>query len=238
MNSNQYNPVNTGARAEIDEGLRNYMNGIYARMAAGVMVTAIVAMAVALSPTLFSLLMGGPQAYIIAFAPIAIVWFGFKPMSMSPAKLQMVFFLIAALYGVSFSTIAVMASSQPGYIFDVARAFFIAVGMFAGASIYGYVTKKDLSGFRQFFVMAIWGIVIAGVVNIFMQSTGFSIIISLVAIPLFAGITVFETQQLKQMYLAYRGQGSLDNIAWSGALTLYISFIAIFMHVLNLFSQR
>lgn len=236
--SNQYNPVNTGVRAEIDEGLRNYMNGIYARMAAGVMVTAIVAMAVGMSPALFGLLMGGPQAYIVMLAPLAIVMFGFRPMSMSPGKLQAVFFLIAALYGASFSTIAVVASSQPGYIYDVARAFFIAVGMFAGASAYGYITKRDLSGFRQFFVLAIWGVVFAGITNIFFQSSGFSIMISLVAIPLFAGITVFETQQIKQMYLQYRGHSSLDNVAWGGALTLYISFIAIFMHVLNLLNQR
>jgi FtsH-binding integral membrane protein len=228
----------TRTESQIDVGLRNYMNGIYARMAAGVMLTAIVAMAVAMFPPLFKLLMGGPQAYIIAFAPLAIIWFGFRPDRMNVGQLQLAYFGVAALYGVSFSTIAVMASSQPGYIFDVARAFFIALGMFAGASIYGYVSKKDFSGMKQFFVMAIWGVFAASILNIFFASSMMSIVISLVSIPLFAGITVFETQQLKQMYLAYRNQGSLEKVAWAGALTLYISFVAIFMHVLNLFNQR
>jgi len=228
----------TRAGTNIDEGLRQYMNGIYARMAAGVLVTAIMAFAVGSTPALFSLLMGGPQAYAVMFAPLVVLWFGFNPVTMSPGKLQASFFLISALYGVSFSTIAVMASAQPGYIYDVARAFFIAVGMFAGASIYGYVTKKDLSGMRQFLIMGMWGVFIAGILNMFMQSSQFSMMISLIAIPVFAGMTVWKTQELKQMYLAHRGSGSLERVAWAGALTLYISFIALFMHILNLLSQR
>lgn len=232
------NDALTQGKAEIDQGLRQYMNGIYTRMAAGVLVTAIMAFAVGTTPALFNLVMGGPQAYVFIFAPVVVMWFGFNPVTMSPAKLQASFFLISALYGISFSTIAVMASAQPGYIYDVARAFFIAVGMFAGLSIYGYTTKRDLSGMRQFLVMGIWGVFIMGIMSLFIQSSGFSMLISAIAIPVFAGLTVWKTQELKQMYLSYRGTGSLEGVAWAGALTLYISFIALFMHILNLLSRR
>ena len=232
--SNTQFETQTRTETEIDVGLRNYMNGIYARMAAGVLVTAVMAFAVGSTPALFNLVMGGPQAYVFIFAPVLVVMFGFNPVTMSPAKLQGMFFLISALYGVSFSAIAVAAMVQPGYVYDVARAFFIAVGMFSGASLYGYVTKRDLSGMRQFLVMGIWGVFIAGILSMFIKSTAFSLAISAVSIPLFAGLTVWKTQELKNMYLAYRGHGSLEKIAWAGALTLYISFIAMFMHILNL----
>lgn len=235
---NQYNPAQTRPETQIDEGLRNYMNGIYARMAAGVLVTAIMAFAVGSTPALFNLVMGGPQAYIFIFAPMAVMWFGFNPVTMSPAKLQGAFFLISALYGISFSGIAVMATQQPGFIYDVARAFFIAMGMFAGASVYGYVTKRNLSGMKQFLMMGIWGVLILGIMSIFIKSSGFSMMISAIAIPIYAGLTVWKTQELKNMYLAYNSQGSLDKVAWAGALTLYISFIAMFMHILNLLSAR
>ncbi len=226
------------SKTEVDQGLRQYMNGIYARMSAGVLVTAVMAFAVGSSPALFNLVMGGPQAYVFIFAPAIVVWFGFNPVTMSAAKLQGSFFLISALYGVSFAGIAVMATHQPGYVYDVARAFFITVGMFAGLSIYGYTTKRDLSGMRQFLVMGMWGVLILGIMSFFVKSSGFSMMISAIAIPVFAGMTVWKTQELKQMYLSYRGSGSLDRVAWAGALTLYISFIALFMHILNLLSRR
>lgn len=237
MSTNNTDTLNP-ARTQIDEGLRNYMNGIYARMAAGVLVTAVMAFAVGSTPALFGLIMGGPQMYVVMFAPVIVLWFGFKPATMSPAKLQASFFLISALYGVSFSTIAVAATAQPDFAMDVARAFFISVGMFAGLSVYGYTTKRDLSGMRQFLVMGMWGVFIMGIMSMFIKSSGFSMMISAIAIPVFAGMTVWKTQELKQMYLSYRGSGSLDRVAWAGALTLYISFIALFMHILNLISRR
>lgn len=234
MENRNYNFTEGRAETQIDEGLRSYMNGIYARMSAGVLVTAIIAFAIGTTPALFNILMGGPQAYLFIFAPVAVQWFGFRPERMNAGQLQGVFFLLSALYGVCFSTIAVMATTIPGAVYDVARAFFITVGMFASLSIYGYTTKKDLSGMSQFLFMGIIGIFIMGILNLFIQSSGFSILISLGAIVVFSGLTVFETQQLKQMYLANRGAAGLGRMAWVGAYTLYISFIALFMHVLNL----
>lgn len=234
--SNRYN-ISTGrTHVEVDEGLRSYMNGIYARMAGGVLVTALVAFAIGTTPALFNLLMGGPQAYLFIFAPVLVQWFGFRPERMGENQLQGAFFLISALYGVSFSTIAFMATAQPAFIYDVARAFLITVSMFAGLSLYGYTTKRDLSGMSQFIFMAILGVFVMGLINLFVQSSGFSVLISLIAVFAFSGLTVWETQQLKQMYLANRNASSLGRMAWAGAYTLYLSFIALFMHILNLLS--
>lgn len=234
MTDRNYN-VSTGrTRTNVDEGLRAYMNGIYARMAGGVLITAVMAFAIGTTPALFQLLMGGPQAYLFIFAPVIVQWFGFRPERMHEGQLQGAFFLISALYGVSFSTIAFMASAQPAMIYDVARAFFITVSMFAGLSLYGYTTKRDLSGMGQFIFMAVLGVFVMGILNLFIQSSGFSILISLIAIAAFSGLTVWETQQLKQMYMANRHASSLGRMAWAGAYTLYLSFIALFMHILHL----
>lgn len=233
MNERNVN-VSTGRSQSIDQGLRAYMNGIYTRMAAGVLITAIISFAVGTTPALFKLLMGGPQAYIFAFAPLAVQFFGFRPERMNEGQLQGAFFLISALYGVSFSSIAFMATANPAFVYEIARAFFITVSMFAGLSIFGYTTKKDLSGMQQFVFMAILGVFVMSILNMFIGSNGFSIMISLVAILAFSGLTVWETQQLKQMYHANRGHSALGRMAWAGAYTLYLSFIALFMHILNL----
>lgn len=226
--------IETGRTRSLDEGLRTYMNGIYTRMAAGVFITAIMAFAIGTTPALFSLLMGGPQAYLFIFAPVVVQFFGFRPERMSESQLQGGFFLISALYGISFSSIAFIASAQPAMVYDVARAFFITVSMFAGLSIYGYTTKRDLSGLSQFLFMAILGVFVMSIINMFVQSSGFSILISLIAIIAFSGLTVWETQQLKNMYMMNRNSSALGRMAWAGAYTLYLSFIALFMHILNL----
>ena len=230
---NNMNMANSRAQT-IDQGLRDYMNGIYTRMAGGVLVTAIMAFAIGTTPALFQLLMGGPQAYLFIFAPVVVQMFGFRPERMNEGQLQGVFFLLSALYGISFSSIAFATTAQPEMVYDVARAFFITVSMFAGLSIYGYTTKRDLSGMSQFIFMAIIGVFVMGIINMFVQSSGFSILISLIAVLAFSGLTVWETQQLKQMYMMNRTSSALGRMAWAGAYTLYLSFIALFMHILNL----
>lgn len=234
MTDRDYNIATGRTRTEVDQGLRSYMNGIYARMAGGVLVTAIMAFAIGTTPALFQMLMGGPQAYLFIFAPVLVQWFGFRPERMNESQLQGAFFLISALYGVSFSSIAFVATAQPAFVYEIARAFFITVSMFAGLSLYGYTTKRDLSGMSQFIFMAILGVFVMGILNMFIQSSGFSILISLVAILAFSGLTVWETQQLKQIYMAHKNSSSIGRMAWAGAYTLYLSFIALFMHILNL----
>jgi FtsH-binding integral membrane protein len=201
-------------------------------------VTALTALVVASSETLLSLFLGGPQAYIVAFAPLAVVMFGFRPDRMQASTLRLAFFGIAVLYGISFASIAVLATQDPAFAADVARAFFIATAMFAGLSVYGYTSKTDFSPMRSFLVMGVWGLVAASVMNIFFQSSGMSNVIAGVGILLFAGLTVYQTQETKQMYNPAIGAEYLSRLGWAAALNLYISFIAMFQYVLHFLNQR
>lgn len=238
MQPNNYETVSSTGTREIDEGLRKHMSNIYAKMTGGVLVTAIVALVVGSSPTLLQLFLGGPQAYIVMFAPLAIVWFGFRPETMKASHLMLAFFGIAILYGISFSAIAAAASSDPKFAVDVARAFFIATAMFAGLSILGYTTKKDLSGMQTFLSMGIIGLVAASVMNLFFQSDMMSNVIAGVGILLFSGVTVFQTQMMKRMYSPSTPAEFAQRMAWAAALNLYISFIAMFQYVLQFLNQR
>lgn len=224
---------------DIDAGLKKYMSDIYAKMAGGVLVTALTAMVVGQSPFLLNLFLGGPQSMIVMFAPLAIVMFGFRPDKMASGKLMMVFMLLAVVYGISFASIAVMMANDPSYGVIVAKAFFIATGMFAGVSILGYTTKIDLTPIRTFASMAIWGVIIAGVLNMFVFKSGImDTALSMISIPLFAGITAWQTQNMKEMYNPSMSMELVKRYSWAAALTLYISFIAMFMNILNLMSQR
>jgi len=224
---------------DVDAGLKKYMSDIYAKMAGAVLVTAFTAMVVGSSPLLLNLFLGGPQAYIVMFAPLAIIMFGFRPDRMASGKLMMVFMGLAVVYGISFASIAVAVGKDPAFGVIVAKAFFIATGMFAGVSIMGYTTKIDLTPIRTFASMAIWGVIIAGVLNMFVfKSSGMDIALSMISIPLFAGITAWQTQNMKEMYNPAMSPELIKRYSWSAALTLYISFIAMFMNILNLMSQR
>lgn len=223
---------------EVDVGLKNYMSNIYKKMALGVLFTAVIATIVGSSPALMEMFLGGPQKFLVIFAPLAIVWFGFNPVRMSSSQLMVAFFGVAAAYGISFSAIAVMATADPYFAMDVARAFFIASAMFAGASIYGYVTKSDLTVVRQVAVMGIWGLFALGLANMFLGSSALGNAVSAASIVLFAGITAWQTQDMKRMYYYASGKEMTERMAWASALNLYISFVAMFHHILSLLNQR
>ena len=230
--------TNTKTQTKMNAGLRKHMNSIYSRMSAGVLVTALVALAVGTNQALYNLFMGGPQAYIVMFAPLAIIWFGFKPETMSASKLKLAFFAVAIVYGISFASIAVMASADPTFAVTVAKAFFVATAMFAGLSILGYTTKKDLSGMQTFLTMGILGIVALSVINIFTQSAMLSNLVAGAGILLFSGLTVFQTQQMKQMYHPNTPPEMASRYSWAAALNLYIAFVALFQYILHFMNQR
>lgn len=223
----------TRSTTTYDAGLHRHMQNIYNRMAVGVLVTALTAWAVASTPALFSLFFGGPQIYVVIFAPLAIVWFGFNPMRMSSQKLMLSFLAISVLYGISFSAIAMVVAQE-----TIARAFFVAAAMFAGLSIYGYTTKKNLDGMGAMMVMGIWGILIASVLNMFFQSSGMQNVIAGLGIIAFSGITAWQTQSMKEMYSPSSGEEANSRMAWSAALTLYISFIALFQYILHFMNNN
>lgn len=224
----------TVTRTTFDVGLQKHMQSVYNRMTLGVLVTAITAAIVANSPELLKLFLGGPQKWVVMFAPLAIVWFGFNPMTMKESTLKTSFFAISILYGISFSVLALVYAQA-----DIARAFFIATGMFAGLSIFGYVTRKNLTGLGNFAMMGIIGVLVAGLLNLFVFKNGaFADVISLLAILAFAGLTAWQTQMVKEMYSPHATGDANSRLAWSAALNLYISFIALFTHILQLLGGR
>ncbi len=233
MNNNPLGTTATPVAREYDAGLKAHMQRIYNRMVGGVLATAIVAMVVGSSPMLLELFLGGPQRYIVMFAPLAVVWFGFRPDKMSSGKLMIAFYALAVLYGISFAAIAAVATNNPAFAIVVAKAFFIATSMFAGLSILGYTTKKDLSGMRTFLSMGIIGLVGVSVMNIFFQSDMMTNLVAAAGIVLFAGLTVWQTQDMKNMYNANAPEEMMSRYSWAAALNLYISFIAMFQYILH-----
>ena len=232
MTPEQFRSTATAASG-IDAGLRAHMLSIYNRMTLGVLVTALTALGVASSPALMALLLGGPQAYVIMLAPLAVLWFGFNPMTMTSSKLRISFLLISVLYGVSFAAIFHVFTGQ-----SIAQAFFIATGMFAGLSIFGYTTRKNLDGLGSFAVMGVWGVFILAIVNMFFQNDMMANVISGMAILAFSGLVAWQTQSMKEMYHPSAGDEANSRMGWAAALNLYVSFIALFQHILHLFGNR
>lgn len=234
----------TAARAvpAIDAGLRNHMQSVYNRMSAGVLTTGLVAWIVSASPALMNLFLGGPQAYIVMFAPLAVIWFGFNPATMNSGKLRLSFFALAVLYGISFAAIFHVFTGA-----SIARAFFMAAAAFAGLSVFGYVTKKNLDGIGAFCVMGMFGILALSLFN--MAGAGFGFLagetvlniqnmISAAGILIFAGLTAWQTQTTKEMYNSSYGDEGNSRMAWAAALNLYINFIALFQYILNFVGDR
>ncbi len=216
-----------------DAGLRAHMSRIYNRMTLGVLVTAVVSYFVGNSPELLNLFLNGPQKWIVILAPLAIVFFGFNPAKMSAKGMSVSFFLLSVLYGISFASIFAIFTGE-----SIASAFFIATSMFAGLSIVGYTTKKNLDGVGSFAIMGVWGVLILGLINIFVGSSLMGNLISVVSIIAFAGITAWETQRMKEMYSARADAEIMSRMSWLAALNLYISFVAMFQSILQLMGNR
>ena len=241
MSYDQFNAqqtVSRGSAVSYDEGLRAHMQRVYNRMTTGVLVTGIVSWFVGNSPALLSFFFSGPQKWIVMLAPLAVVMFGFRPDRMSPAQLQLSFIVLSVLYGISFGTIFAVFTDA-----SIAQVFFMATALFAGLSIFGYVTKKNLSGMGTFLVMAMIGLLVvslgtAGAAAFGMNVSGLQPIIAGAGLLIFSGLTAYETQQTKEMYHASHGDDANSRMAWAAALNLYVSFIAIFQYLLQFMGQR
>ncbi|MDP4796670.1 MAG: Bax inhibitor-1/YccA family protein [Rhodospirillales bacterium] len=233
--------VNTGRMthaqaydASIDMGLRKYMLGVYNYMTAGVAITGLVAYYVSTQPDLMQTLFGTGLSWLVILSPLAFVMilsFGINKLSASAT--QMLFWGFAAVMGLSLSTIFITYTNA-----SVARVFFISAGAFAGLSLYGYTTKRDLTGFGSFLIMGLIGILIASVVNIFLGSTGLEFVISVLGVLIFAGLTAYDTQRIKSIYYESDSAEVMTKKSVMGALTLYLDFINLFMMLLRLFGNR
>ena len=231
----------------MDEGLRAYMLKVYNYMASGVLLTGFVAliffkMAVVTgdSGQIIGLTDFGKTIYtsglkwVLMLAPLGVVFYmSFGIARMSTSKAQTLFWVFAALMGASLSSIFVIYTGA-----SITRVFFITAGTFGAMSIYGYTTKKDLTKLGSFLMMGLFGIIIASVVNIFMKSTMMYFIISIIGVLIFVGLTAYDTQKIKNMYLASDSGELMGKKAVMGALTLYLDFINLFIMLLRLFGQR
>jgi hypothetical protein len=229
-----------GARVEaVDEGLRAFMLGIYNNMAMGLAITGIVAYAAfrwAVSdPAVAQVLYGSPLRWVIIFAPLAFV-FGLSAavQRMQPATARLVFLAFAAVMGLSLSSIFIVFTGE-----SIARTFFITAASFGALSLYGYTTKRDLSGMGSFLFMGLIGIIIAMIVNIFLGSTALQFAISTIGVLIFAGLTAYDTQRLKDTYDVVAGdQVAAGRASIIGALRLYLDFINLFMFLLQFLGNR
>lgn len=225
-----------GARAEIDAGLRSYMLRVYNYMALGVAFTGVIVLLMAANPNLMVTLAVGPIKWVLFIGVLGMGWFSSKILTMqSTAAAHAFYWVYAGLWGVMISPMVAYFLQSTSGTMDVARAFFITAGMFAGTSIFGYTTKKDLSAFGRFFVMASIGLLIAMLINaFFVESTTFSLLTSFGAVLLFAGITAWETQEIKNMYYSAGSANVVTRMAIFGAFILYGSFVVMFIHILNI----
>jgi FtsH-binding integral membrane protein len=216
--------------AEFDAGLRSYMLSVYNYMASGVLVTGIVAMLFAQSGFAAQILMGpGLMKYVIMFAPLAFVMvlsFGIGRLSTSTA--QMLFWAFAAVMGLSLSSVFLMYTGT-----SIAQTFFATAAAFAGLSLFGYTTKKDLSAFGTFLIMGVVGLFVAMLINLFVQSSALDMAISFIGVLLFAGLTAYDTQRIKSMYAQVAGTEMMGKTVIMGALQLYLDFINMFLFLLR-----
>jgi FtsH-binding integral membrane protein len=228
--------------AQVDAGLRQYMLRVYNYMGSGLLLSGIVAMLVANTSArdlFFQSTGGGVVGYtglgmVAVFAPIGLILamsFGAKRMNVG--TLQALYWLFVALMGVGLS-VALLAYTGV----SVTRVFFITAISFGGLSLYGYLTKRDLSVFGTFLMMGLVGLLIAGVVQMFVQSAALHFVYSAVGVLLFAGMTAYDTQSIKNTYFQVKGSGGEDASAIMGAVRLYLDFINLFMFLLQFLGVR
>ncbi|MFC4734037.1 Bax inhibitor-1 family protein [Salipiger abyssi] len=229
--------------AQIDEGLRSHMNKVYGTMSIGMLLTFAVAWAIGTSPELLGIfrdpatLQPNILGWIVMFAPLIMVFaFGAAINKLSAAGAQLFFFAFAAVMGLSLSWIFVAFTG-----FSIAQVFLVTSIAFAGLSLWGYTTKKDISGWGSFLIMGVIGLVVASIINIFLGSPAIMFAISILGVLIFAGLTAYDTQNIKNTYLQHAAHGDsewLGKAAIMGALSLYLDFINMFMFLLQLLGNR
>ncbi len=221
-------------RADHDEGLRQHMLRVYNVMGLGLLLTGVVAMLTAGTPILYNSIFGTPLQWVVMLAPLAFVFFiSFKADSMSAAKAQALFWAFAGVMGLSIAWIFQVYTGA-----SVARVFFITAAVFGAMSLYGYTTKRDLSGMGSFLFMGLIGVIIASLVNVFLQSSALHFAVSIIGVLVFTGLTAYDNQRIKELYDEGAGREALSKLAVMGALSLYLSFINLFMLLLQFFGAQ
>ncbi len=222
------------AAAEIDVGLRRYMLQVYNYMASGMALTGIVAYVTANTPAMVQLIFGTPLAYVAMFLPL--VGFLFIPSLIRRNDFrwaQIAFWGFAGALGISYSVILLVYTED-----SIARVFFITAGMFAGMSLFGYTTKRDLTGLGGLAIMGTWGVLIAMMVNWYLKSPALYFAVSVIGVFIAIGLTAYDTQKIKERYLESDSSEVMGKKAILGALELYFDFLYLFIMLLRLFGTR
>ena len=238
MQDNRFMNTSAAQAASIDVGLRAYMLGVYNHMTTALALTGFAAFAtkwaVLSVPGVGALLFGSPLSFVIMFAPLGMVlWLSVRINKMSAAKARNLFYAYAGIMGISLATILLMYTGS-----SVARAFFITAGAFAGLSIYGYTTKRNLSALGSFLVIGVVGLLLVSIVNMFLGSSQLEFLICVVGVFLFAGLTAYDTQRIKSMYSPGDDATVAGRKSIFGALTLYLDFINMFLFLVRLIGNR
>jgi uncharacterized protein len=219
-------------RSVADAGLRAHMIRVYNTMAVGVALTGVVAWLT--SQVAGPALLNSPLIWVFMLAPLALVFFiSFRINTLSAAAARVLFFVYAASVGLSLATIFFVYTET-----SITRVFFITAAAFGALSVWGYTTQRDLSAFGSFLVMGLIGIIIASLVNIFLKSSGLDWVISVIGVLVFAGLTAWDTQKIKEMYDPMDDGTLAGRKIVMGALALYLDFINLFMMLLRLFGNR
>ncbi|MDQ1849068.1 Bax inhibitor-1/YccA family protein [Gemmobacter fulvus] len=230
--------VGTGAHAaRIDEGLRAHMNKVYGLMSVAMLITAGVAWAVGTNEAMLNAIYGTPLKWVVMFLPLVMVFaFGALINRLSAPAAQLFFYVYAAAMGLSLAYIFAVFTGT-----SIATTFLVTAISFASLSVYGYTTKKDLSGMGTFLMMGLIGLFVAMIVNMFIGSDALQFAISVIGVLIFAGLTAYDTQNIKNTYVQHAAMGDQEWLAKSaimGALTLYLDFINLFMFLLQFMGNR
>jgi hypothetical protein len=223
-----------GTDVQIDEGLRAYMLRVYNYMVTGLALTGAIAYIVASTPAVFNAIFGTGLHWVVILAPLGLVFFlSARINKMSATAAQISYWIFAGLMGLSLASVFVIYTGE-----SIARVFFITAATFAAMSLYGYTTKRDLTGLGSFLMMGLIGIIIAMVVNLFIGSTMVQFVISVLGVLIFTGLTAYDTQKIKEMYNEVDSSDIAGKKAIMGALRLYLDFINLFLMLLHLFGNR
>ena len=218
-----------------DQGLRTFMLGIYNHMIVAMGITGFVAFFFSQSAQLMKAAFTAPLSYVVMFAPLGFVFFlAARVNKMSPSAARMTFYIFSAVMGVSLSTIFLVYTGMA-----IAQIFFMTAAMFGALSLWGYTTKKDISGWGSFLFMGLIGIIIASIVNLFLGSSAIEFAVSVLGLLIFAGLTAYDTQRLKHSYYQLAGDATMAaRVSIMGALSLYLNFLNMFLFLLSLFGGR
>jgi uncharacterized protein len=224
-----------GADMSVDVGLRGFMLGVYNKLAIGLVLSAALAYAAAYYPPLNALIFKTPLYYVVAFSPIVIMLVAsFAMKNPSPTAAGAVYWAIVTLMGLGLGVVFLMYTGV-----SVAKTFLITAAAFGALSLWGYTTKKDLSGMGTFLIMGMFGLIIASIVNIFLKSSAMEMAISYIGVLIFSGLIAYDTQRLKNTYYQLGGDARGMAVATSyGALSLYLNFINLFMFLLRIMGNR